>query len=69
MPPEALPWGTVVHNGCSPCGTSIEDSLKIDRLLCSPRLGEGACDTVSALGHTRFSTVLDGPKPPAGKGV
>ena len=61
LPPEALLWGTVVSNGCPLCGTSVEDSFNLHRLLCNSRgLVRGAYDTVSVLGHVLLQISLDG---------
>ncbi len=60
----------MVSNGRPLCGTSVEDSLKIHRLLCNPRgLVKGASGTLFAIGHVLLQTSLDGPGLRRARGV
>jgi len=69
LPPEALLWGTVVSNGCPLCGTSVEDSFNLHRLLCNSRgLVRGHTTRCPCLDTHSFRH-LSTRRPPAGKGA
>ncbi len=51
----------MVNNGCPLCGTGVEHSCTALLALQSPRVGVGACDAMSALGHAFLSMVSDEP--------